>query len=462
MPTPKGINFQQNFKQIPVLGLVVEQAGSAPATPPDGQVYYDTGLAKFRGRENGAWVNLVTPNALTSASTAGGDLSGTLSNLQIVASAVGTTEIADLAVTDAKVAAANKDGAAGTPSMRTLAFTTGTAMPGDARLDQLAVPTAAISMGLQKITNLAVPTAGTDATTKNYVDNLAAGLDPKGSVKAATTANIAGITYAATGGTSARGQITAAPSVLDGVTLALNDRLLLKDMTDGTVNGIWKVSTLGTGANGVWDRATDFDNDNEVTAGAFTFVEQGTVNDNTGWMLATNNPITIGGASGTALVWTQFNGGTSLTAGAGLTQSGNVFNVVGTAGRVSVAADSIDIDVNYVGQTSITTLGTVTTGTWNGTAIGVAYGGTGATTVAGAKTALGFMTLYEQDLPALTAGVEVLVTHNLGRKRCHVSITRIADDVEEGFGIRYASTTQVGVTSDVPWAATTLHIVVIG
>lgn len=243
-------------------------------------------------------------------------------------------------------------------------------------LSSVGAATADISLGGFKITNLATPVASTDAATKGYCDSLSTGLDVKASCRAASTANVT-VTYTATGGTSARGQITAAPNTLDGVTLAANDRILLKNQTTGAQNGIYVVSTVGTGSNGVWDRATDFDTDAEVTAGAFTFVEEGTANADSGWVLTTNNPIVIGGASGTALTFTQFSSAGAYVAGAGLTLTGSTFDVVGTSNRISVAADSIDIAATYVGQTSITTLGTIGTGTWNGALIGATYGGTG-------------------------------------------------------------------------------------
>jgi hypothetical protein len=205
--------------------------------------------------------------------------------------------------------------------------------------------TADVALGGFKITNLATPTAATDAATKGYVDSVATGLDPKASARAASTAAVT-VTYAATGGTSARGQMTAMPNTIDGVTLAANDRVLLKNQAAGAQNGIWVVSTLGTGANGVWDRATDFDQDAEVTSGAFVFVEEGTVNADTGWVLTTNNPITIGGGSGTVLVWAQFSGAGTFTAGSGLTQSGTTFNV-GAGTGIVVNAD--DVAVNRTG-----------------------------------------------------------------------------------------------------------------
>ena len=185
--------------------------------------------------------------------------------------------------------------------------------------------TGALAMGNQKITGLATPTAASDAATKAYVDGLAAGLDIKASVRAASTTPITFSLpgYEQTQGTSGRGKISGAPNTLDGVTLAAGNRILIKNQTTGAANGIYVVTTVGTGTDGVWDRATDFDEDAEVTAGAFVFVEEGTVNADSGWVLTTNNPITIGGASGTALSFEQFSGAGQITAGDGLTKTGN-------------------------------------------------------------------------------------------------------------------------------------------
>lgn len=229
-------------------------------------------------------------------------------------------------------------------------------------LSSVGAATADISIGGFKITNLATPVADTDAANKGYVDAARSGLDVKQSVRAASTANVS-VTYNATGGTSTRGQITAAPNTLDGVSLAANDRILLKNQTTGAQNGIWVVSTLGTGANGVWDRATDFDTDAEVTAGAFAFVEEGTTNGDSGWVLATNNPITIGGASGTALTFNQFSsagsGVSSFSAGTtGLTPSTATTGAVTLAGTLAAANGGTGVS----NSSTITLGGNIVTG----------------------------------------------------------------------------------------------------
>lgn len=327
------------------------------------------------------------------------------------------------------------------------------------RLDQLAAPTAPVSMGTQRITSVGAPTAATDAATKSYVDGVASGLDVKASVRLASVANVSA-TYSATGGTSGRGQITAAPNTLDGVNLAANDRILLKNQTTGAQNGIYVVTTLGSGANGVWDRATDFDTDAEVTDGAFTFIEEGT-QAGTGWVLTTNNPITIGGASGTALVFAQFSGGASYTAGNGLQLAGQQFSVVGTTNRISVSGAGVDIAATYVGQTSITTLGTITTGVWNGTAVPVLYGGTGATTATAARTNLGATGKF-----AATIGdgssTSIPVTHNLNSTDVVVAVYEVATNQDVYANIVHTSANVVTLGFSTAPASNALRVIVVG
>lgn len=183
--------------------------------------------------------------------------------------------------------------------------------------------TADQSMGGFKLTNVATPTSDTDAATKGYVDGVAAGLDTKASVKVATTA-------AGTLSTSfANGQ------TVDGVTLVTGDRILVKNQATGSENGIYTVNASGSPT-----RATDADTNAEVTSGMFVFVEQGTANADSGWVLTTDGAVVLGT---TSLTFTQFSGAGQVTAGAGLTKTGNTIDVGGTANRIVVSADSIDI-----------------------------------------------------------------------------------------------------------------------
>jgi len=104
------------------------------------------------------------------------------------------------------------------------------------------------------------------------------------------------------------------------------------------------------------------------------FVESGNTNANNGYVCITEDPMVVGT---TDVEWEQFSGAGQVEAGDGLTKSGNTLNVGGTADRITVTADAVDIASTYVGQTSITTLGTITTGTWNGDIVGLSFGGTG-------------------------------------------------------------------------------------
>lgn len=234
---------------------------------------------------------------------------------------------------------------------------------------------------------VADPTAPEHAATKAYVDAARSGLDVKQSVRAATTGPINLSTDLENGDT------------LDTtVTLATGDRVLVKNQSTASENGIYVVQASGAAV-----RATDFDGTGEVSGGAFTFVEEGTVNADSGWVVTSNGALTVGTSS---IAWAQFSGAGQITAGAGLTKTGNTIDAVGTSDRITVNADSIDIASTYVGQSSITTLGTITTGTWNGTAIAVANGGTGATDAATARTNLGLaigtnVQAYDAELAAL-------------------------------------------------------------
>ncbi len=219
---------------------------------------------------------------------------------------------------------------------------------------------------------------GSDSlVNKSYVDSVANGLDVKASVRVATTANLAA-TYNNGAGTltaSSNGAIS-----VDGVTLVVNDRVLVKDQSTAAQNGFYKVTTVGSGSAAfVLTRTPDADDAAELTGGAFTFVEEGTANADNGYVASHNGTPTLGTD---AITFEQFSGAGQISAGAGLTKTGNTIDVVGTADKITVSANALTIANTYVGQSSITTLGTISTGGWQGTEIGVAYGGTGLTSIA--------------------------------------------------------------------------------
>ena len=219
---------------------------------------------------------------------------------------------------------------------------------------------------------------GSDSlVNKSYVDAVANGLDVKKSVRVSSTADLSA-TYNNSNGTltaTSNGAIS-----IDGVTLVANDRVLVKDQTDSSENGFYKVTTVGSGSQAfVLTRTPDADDADELTGGAFTFVEEGTANADNGYVASHNGTPTLGTDD---ITFEQFSGAGQISAGAGLTKTGNTIDVVGTANKITVAANALTIASTYVGQSSITTLGTISTGVWNGTEIGVAHGGTGLTSVA--------------------------------------------------------------------------------
>jgi hypothetical protein len=239
--------------------------------------------------------------------------------------------------------------------------------------------TGTVDVGSKRITSVADPSQAQDAATKAYVDSMSNGLDVKASVVAATTAALT-VTYS--NGSSGVGATltnagTQAALTLDGIAVSVGDRVLVKDQAAGAQNGVYTVTTVGTiSTNWVLTRATDFDNSpgTEVSPGTFFFVESGNTQADNGYVISNNAAITIGT---TAITFSQFSGAGQITAGAGLTKSGNTLDVVGTADRITINADSVDIASTYVGQATITTLGTIATGTWQGTIVAGQYGGTG-------------------------------------------------------------------------------------
>lgn len=224
-------------------------------------------------------------------------------------------------------------------------------------LDGLAVSASqTVSMGANRVTNVADPSQAQDAATKAYVDAVKTGLDVKDSVRVATTAS----------GTLASAFDNA--STVDGVTLATGDRILLKDQSTGSENGIYTVN-----ASGAPTRAVDMDSTIEATGGLFTFVEEGTTNSDASFVMTNNGTVTLGS---TSLTFAQFSGAGQITAGTGISKTGNTINI-GSGTGITVNADSIEIDTTWAGQAAITTVGTVSSGTWAGNTVGVGYGGTG-------------------------------------------------------------------------------------
>jgi len=187
-------------------------------------------------------------------------------------------------------------------------------------LDELQDAAANIGMGSNRITNLGAPVDPTDAANKAYVDAARTGLDVKASVLAATDgSNIA-----------LDGTVTS----LDGVSLSDGDRVLVKDQSTASENGIYVVDSGG------WTRAEDANSDTEVTPGMFTFVEEGTENADSGWVLTTDAPITV---DTTGLDFALFSVAGTILAGDGLSKTGDVLNVNVDTTTIEINADTLRI-----------------------------------------------------------------------------------------------------------------------
>lgn len=197
--------------------------------------------------------------------------------------------------------------------------------PDTLKTDDLFIAGLGVDANSNFIINVTNPVNPQDAATKNYVDTVAQGLDAKDSVRAATTGNI---TLSGT-------------QTVDGVALIAGDRVLVKNQTDATQNGIYTV------AAGAWTRTADQDEADEF-AGAFVFVEEGTTNADSGFVCTTDEAVTIGV---TDITWSQFSGAGQITAGAGMTKTGNTLDVIATAGGgIIVNADDLGIDWGETGD----------------------------------------------------------------------------------------------------------------
>jgi hypothetical protein len=201
----------------------------------------------------------------------------------------------------------------------------------------------AIAMGTNKITGLGTPTADADAVTKSYVDAIAQGIDAKASVVAASTANLT----------------LSGAQTIDGVSVIAGDRVLVKDQTTASNNGIYLC------ASGSWTRTTDADTYAELVA-AYTFVEGGTVNANNGFICTIPTSGTLGS---TSITFAQFSGAGQVIAGTGMSKTGNTLNVnTASSARIVVGADEIDLATTGVTASTyksvtVDTFGRITAGT---------------------------------------------------------------------------------------------------
>jgi hypothetical protein len=320
---------------------VIQNLATAPATPSAGQIYYNTVDNQLYIYNGTRWE--VAGNAVLSGTLAGRPAANSVDTGTIYyatdnylfyysdgsswqqTNAFGTvtsqTAYGASAADGTATNYARADHAHGTPALGTatpnaIAGITGSAgsasTPSKEDHTHAFTPAADLSMATFKLTNVGAPAADGDAANKGYVDSVAQGLDTKASVVAATT----------TAGTLATSFADA--EVVDGVTLATGNRILIKNQADATENGIYVVAASGAPA-----RSTDM-NDGTEFPGAYVFVEEGTVNADTGWVCTNNSPVTLGS---TNIVFTQFSGAGTYTASNGVLLTGSNFTFAPESGK---------------------------------------------------------------------------------------------------------------------------------
>jgi hypothetical protein len=339
---------------------VIQNLATAPATPLAGQVYYNTTDNQLYIYNGTRWE--VAGNAVTSGTLAARPAAATVDSGTIYyatdnylfyysnGSAWAQTNQFGTVTAQTSYGAASGNGSStdyaradhthGTPALGTAtpnaitgaAGSAGTATtPSKEDHVHAFAPTTDLNMGGHKLTNLATPVSSTDAANKQYVDDVAQGLNIHAASYAATTANL-NATYS--NGSSGVGATltnagTQAAFATDGTTPSLNDRILVRLQTDTTQNGIYTLTTVGSGStNWVLTRATDFDSPVEIAGGDFTFVDNGTTLANTGWVQV--DEVTTVGTD--PIVWQQFSGAGTYTANNGVVLNGTVFSFAPRSG----------------------------------------------------------------------------------------------------------------------------------
>lgn len=342
----------------------------------------------------------VTTNNFLTASTGVTTLNGTSGAITLAAgtgisiSGTSTITIANTGVTS-NVAGSNivVSGATGASTISLATTLTGLTSITSTTVNATNLSTTNFTLNGQTLTYSAIPNAATDIITFGHIQNQSFGLrDWKESCRVATTANLSVTATTTTLTATAVGVLT-----IDGVTVTSSDRILVKSQTNTAQNGIYRMTTTGTASVAyVLTRESDFNtmgSSGNITSGAYVYVSEGTANARTGWVLSNiDSALTTLGTS--SIDFVQFTGASLYTAGTGLTLSSGQFSITNTG--VSAASYGVatpgatqaipTFTVNAQGQltaagsfltSTITNLGTITTGTWNASIIGLAYGGTG-------------------------------------------------------------------------------------
>lgn len=294
------------------VSLVTEVTGTLPVTNGGTGVTTSTGT--------GANVHAASP-ALTGSPTS-----------PTAAADTNTTQIATTAFVLAQASAATPSPLGTAAAGSATRWARGDHVHAMPRLDQVAVPTDSVNFNEQRGINLADPVNAQDAVNKRYADSLIEGLVWKDEVNAATLANIANLA----GG---------APSIVDGVTLVLGDRVLVMSQTNEAQNGIYVVSTLGTGANGTWARSSDA-NTSAKLAHAAVVVNGGSSEKGKRYTTSFAREDVIGTSP---VTWALFNGGSSIEGSTSIDITADVASViVSPAGGLAVSGTGVGIDTAVV------------------------------------------------------------------------------------------------------------------
>jgi hypothetical protein len=418
---------------------VIQNLASAPSTPLAGQVYYNTGdnqLYIYNGTRWEVAGNAVTSGTLAARPSASSVDSGTIyyatDNYLFYYSNGSTwqqTNAFGSVTAQTSYGASSGDGSStnyaradhthGTPALGTatpnaIAGVTGSAgsatAPSKEDHTHAFTPAADLSMAGYKLTSLGTPSADTDAANKGYVDSVAQGLDIKASARLATTGALSAYTFTSTSGGTLTGNANGALSI-DGVTPSVADRILVKNETSGNApyNGIYVVTTVGSaGTPYVLTRSTDANTSAEVTSGMFVFIEQGTTNDNTGWVLTTDNPITL---NTTALTFAQFSGAGTYSASNGVLLTGSNFTFAPETGKgLQTGASGAAIKLATTSGLNVT----------SDLAVGAGAGITVLTNTVAIDTAV-VVTKYNANVGDGSA-TSYTITHNLGTRDVQVTV----------------------------------------
>jgi hypothetical protein len=418
---------------------VIQNLATAPATPSAGQIYYNTvdnQLYIYNGTRWEVAGNAVQSGLLASRPAANTVDAGTIfyatdtflfyysdgstwTQTNAFGSVTAQTSYGASSGNGSATSYARSDHTHGTPALGTAtpnaisgaAGSAGSATaPSKEDHTHAFTPSQDLNMQGYKLGNLATPTVSTDAATKQYVDDVAQGLNIHAASFAATTANL-NATYS--NGTSGVGATltnagTQAAFSTDGTTPAQNARILVKDQTNTANNGIYTLTTVGSGStNWVLTRATDFDSATEIAGGDFTFVDNGTLYANTGWVNV--DEVTTVGTD--PIVFQQFSGAGTYTASNGVLLTGSNFTFAPRSGYgLQTGASGAEIKLATTSGLNLTT----------DLAVGAGLGISVLTNTVAIDTAV-VVRKYGADVGD-GAATSYTITHNLGTRDVQVTV----------------------------------------